>query len=154
MTFIEIIWEAIKSVGTNDYLRVAVISMLIAQTTKLFTGLVQTKKIDLRRLGETGGMPSSHTSTVVALAAYIGIHQGYNSPLFAMAVIFAAIVMCDAIGIRQNAGKQAELVNKLVDDLVHVRGVREGQLKEILGHTPKEVFGGFLLGIFVAGYLG
>lgn len=154
MIFIEIIWETIKSVGTNEYLRIAVISMMIAQTTKLFTGLIQTKRIDLRLLGETGGMPSSHTSTVVALAGYIGIHQGYNSPIFALAVIFSAIVMCDATGIRQNAGKQAELVNKLVDDLVHVRGVREGQLKEILGHTPMEVFGGFVLGIAVAGYLG
>ncbi len=148
--FLDTFWQLIKALFANDYTQAALISMLLAQFFKLFTHLFTARKLDFKRFTETGGMPSSHTSTVVALTALIGLREGFDSVYFAIAAVFSGVTMHDATGIRQAAGKQAELLNNIVDDLFHVRGVKEGHLKELLGHTYAEVFGGFVLGIAVA----
>ena len=85
-------------------------------------------------------MPSSHTALVVALATGVCRQLGWNSTEFAIAVVFALIVMYDAAGVRRAVGKQAEILNIIMDDLVHTGKFREERLKELLGHTPKEAF--------------
>ena len=95
-------------------------------------------------------MPSSHTALVVSLATATGIHTGFNSPLFALSVVLASIVMYDAAGVRRAAGKQAKVINKLIVEMEVQHSVRETRLKELLGHTPLEVLAGALLGILIA----
>ena len=148
--FLDTFLSLLQALFTNDYTKAALISMFVAQFFKLFTHLIKEKELDFKRFTETGGMPSSHTSTVVALTALIGLREGFDSVYFAISAIFSGVTMHDATGIRQAAGKQAELLNKIVDDLFHVRGVKESHLKELLGHTYAEVFGGFTLGIAIA----
>ena len=97
-------------------------------------------------------MPSSHTSSVVSLTTAIGIKEGIQSPLFALSVVFAVVVMYDATGVRRAAGKQASVLNKIVDNIKKKEGytIIEENLKEFLGHTPLEVLGGAILGVAVA----
>ena len=110
------------------------------------------KKINLRKFTESGGMPSSHTSSVVALVTSLGIKCGTDSPIFATALVFAIIVMYDAAGVRRAAGKQAGVLNRLI----HSLGKKDNsikievELKELIGHTPFEVLVGAVLGFFVA----
>jgi acid phosphatase family membrane protein YuiD len=96
-----------------------------------------------------GGMPSSHTAMVMGLTTSIGRFNGVTSPLFAVALIFSFVVMYDAAGVRRAAGRQAALLNRLVEDLFSQRGVKEEQLRELLGHTPVEVLAGAALGVAV-----
>jgi acid phosphatase family membrane protein YuiD len=100
-------------------------------------------------LAETGGMPSSHSAIVMALTAAVGKYSHVTSPEFAIALIFSIVVMYDAAGLRRAAGRQAAVLNRLVDDLMHMRGVEEQKLRELLGHTPVEVLVGAVLGIAV-----
>ena len=103
-------------------------------------------------LANTGSMPSSHTSSVVSLATAIGIKEGIQSSLFTFSVVFAVVVMYDATGVRRAAGKQASVLNKIVDNIKKREGyaIIEENLKELLGHTPLEVFGGAVLGVIIA----
>ena len=117
------------------------------QLFKLIWDLVTTKKLNLKRLMGAGGMPSSHSAVVVALATMIGRSQGITSPIFALSVIFAFVVMYDACGVRRAAGKQAELLNKLIET-PGLTGVQVSEkLVEVLGHTPFQVLVGALIGI-------
>ena len=102
-------------------------------------------------LFSNGGMPSSHSATVMALCTACGIKEGIASPIFAVSVIFAAIVMIDASGVRYQAGKQAQIINKIVKEIFSgkVEGFNTG-LKELVGHTPFQVLMGALLGIVIA----
>ena len=95
-------------------------------------------------------MPSSHTALVLSLTTVIGSKRGINSPEFAISVIFSAVVMYDATGVRRAAGRQARVLNRIVDDLFHAEGLKEERLRELLGHTPVEVIAGGLLGFLVA----
>ena len=94
-------------------------------------------------------MPSSHTAMVMGLTTSIGRFNGVTSPLFAVALIFSFVVMYDAAGVRRAAGRQAALLNRLVEDLFSQRGVKEEHLRELLGHTPFEVLAGAALGVAV-----
>ena len=94
-------------------------------------------------------MPSSHSAIVMGLAASVGKYSGLSSAAFAIALIFSFVVMYDAAGLRRAAGRQAEILNRLVEDLFHMRGVQEQKLRELLGHTPVEVLVGAVLGIAV-----
>jgi len=116
------------------------------------SSLISENRLNIRRLWETGGMPSSHSSTVSALAASVGITYGVDSPLFAISVVFAIIVMHDAAGIRRAAGKQASALNRLGVTLSKIFDERfdEEHLKELLGHNPIEVMTGALLGVAIA----
>lgn len=119
------------------------------QLFKVIWDLVVTHKFNFKRILGAGGMPSSHSAVVTSLATMIGKSQGINSPIFALSVIFAFIVMYDAAGVRRAAGKQAKLLNKLIETpgLSNIQ-VQE-KLVEVLGHTPTQVFVGALIGIVV-----
>jgi acid phosphatase family membrane protein YuiD len=94
-------------------------------------------------------MPSSHSAIVMGLTAAVGKYSGVSSAAFAIALIFSFVVMYDAAGLRRAAGKQAEVLNRLVEDLMHMRGVEEQKLRELLGHTPVEVLVGAVFGLAV-----
>lgn len=136
----------------NNILDVVFVAWFAAQFYKVITTLVIDGKINLKRFLETGGMPSSHSSTVSALTASVGIVYGVSSTLFAISIVFAVIVMHDAAGIRRSAGQQASVINSLRDTLNNIMDKHFGdvQLKELLGHTPVEVLIGALVGIAVA----
>lgn len=137
----------------NEVLVTSVTAWAIAQILKVFTNYFKEEKMNFERLVGAGGMPSSHTALVVSLAAAIGLNNGWDSPLFAVSCILAGIVMYDAAGVRRAAGKQARILNKLIAEYHTHHAVRDGRLKELLGHTPVEVFAGALLGIGVAYYV-
>lgn len=117
------------------------------QLFKVIYDLVTTKKFNFKRILGAGGMPSSHSAVVTSLATLIGKYEGITTPIFGLAVIFAFVVMYDAAGIRRAAGKQAKLLNKLVET-PGLSGVQVSEkLVEVLGHTPKQVLVGALIGI-------
>jgi uncharacterized protein len=143
--------EFCRSVLDNRVLLVALIASLIAQVTKLAIELGKNRKFNFRVLVETGGMPSAHSALVTALATGVGQKMGWNSPDFAIAAIFAVIVMYDAAGVRQAAGKQARILNQIIDELFREHPTfNEDRLKELLGHTPFQVIVGSALGITIA----
>lgn len=135
----------------NKILICAILGWFIAQALKVVFVLIQEKKFDMRRFVGSGGMPSSHSSFVLALTTAVAFEEGLNSALFAICVVFSFIVMYDAAGVRRAAGKQAEILNSIIEnfwqDNPKVTGER---LKELLGHTPKQVFVGAILGILIS----
>lgn len=122
----------------------------IAQFIKFVHTLISYKKIDFRKFFSAGGMPSAHTALVSCLSTEVGLVEGFNSTMFSLSVIFSMIVMYDAAGVRHAAGKQAQILNRLVEDYYRNHTISEKRLKELLGHTPIEVFFGMLLGISFA----
>ena len=126
-----------------------IVAWSIAQAAKVVLYSVRERRLNLRVLAVTGGMPSSHSAIVMGLTTAIGKYSGPTSPQFAIALIFSFVVMYDAAGLRRAAGRQAAILNRLVEDLVHMRGVQEQKLRELLGHTPVEVLVGALLGVAV-----
>ena len=131
------------------YLIVPLAVWFFIQLFKLIYDLVTTKKFNFKRILGAGGMPSSHSAVVTSLATMIGVSQGIDSPIFGLSVIFAFIVMYDAAGIRRAAGKQAKLLNKIVNT-PGLSGVEVTErLQEVLGHTPTQVIVGAFIGIVV-----
>jgi hypothetical protein len=135
----------------NQVLIVALFACILAQVLKIVVELVIHRKLDIRVLVGTGGMPSAHSALVTALATGVGQTMGWASPDFAVATIFAVIVMYDAAGVRQAAGKQARILNQIMDELFQEHpNFNEDRLKELLGHTPMQVVVGSILGIAIA----
>ncbi len=136
----------------NKILDVVSVAWFSAQFYKVVSSLITDKKFNVKRMVETGGMPSSHSATVAALATAVGITYGVSSTLFAVVTIFAIIVMHDAAGIRRAAGKQAGVLNKLSETLnaLFENKIQRENLRELLGHTPVEVLVGAILGVVVA----
>lgn len=133
----------------NKYIYVPFLLWLSIQTFKVLYDLVTTKKFNFKRIMGAGGMPSSHSAVVMGLATLIGKNQGVDTPIFAISLILALVVMYDACGIRRAAGKQAALLNKIIET-PGLTGVQVSErLVEVLGHTPTQVFVGALLGIIV-----
>jgi hypothetical protein len=132
----------------NRPLLVALAATLAAQLIKILIVALTERRFAPERLLETGGMPSSHSAAVTALALAIGIDYGWDSPLFAIAAVTGGIVMYDATGIRRAAGMQAQLINDLVDELAHLfdEGFQPEALQTLLGHTYPQVLVGALLG--------
>ena len=122
----------------------------VAQALKVLIGVVREKRFNFRWFVGTGGMPSSHAAAVSALAVSVGLHTGFSSPSFAIALLFAVVVLFDAQGVRHSSGKQAEVLNKILDDIYWKRRIKEDRLKELLGHTPVQVLAGTILGITIA----
>jgi len=136
---------------TDSVLVTCLLSWFTAQALKIFTAFKQKRKLDFRRFIGAGGMPSSHAAFVTSLAAAVAIENGIESTEFAMCAVFALVVMYDAAGVRRAAGQQARILNKIVDDWEETDICDSNKpLKELLGHTPKEVFVGALLGITIA----
>ncbi len=133
----------------NKYIYIPFLLWFGIQLFKLIYDLVTTKKFNFKRIMGAGGMPSSHSAVVVGLATLIGKYEGVGTPIFALAFIVAFVVMYDACGVRRAAGKQAELLNKLVET-PGLTGVQVSEkLVEVLGHTPFQVLVGALIGLVV-----
>ena len=131
----------------NKYIYVPALLWFGIQLFKLIYDLVKTKKFNFKRILGAGGMPSSHSAVVTSLATLIGKYEGVNSAIFALAFIVAFVVMYDACGVRRAAGKQAALLNKLVET-PGLTGVQVSEkLVEVLGHTPVQVLVGALIGL-------
>lgn len=139
----------ISGIFHNAILVSAVVAWFIAQIVKVVLNLILMKKLNFQLLLSSGGFPSSHSATVSALALGIGKYYGWDSPLFAMSAVYGMVVLYDAAGVRRAAGKQAEVLNKLVARLSHGSDLAQDRLKELIGHTPFEVFGGVIVGIIV-----
>ena len=143
----------------NRLLDVAVVSCFSAQFYKVFFPLFKGQRPQWARLIQTGGMPSSHASTVVSLVTGVSLLKGFRSVEFAIAMVFAGIVLYDATGVRQQAGKHAKALNRLIDAIEHNDGIEiiNEKFKELLGHTPIEVFWGSVLviavGLLFKGYI-
>ncbi len=141
----------ISEILDNRILLVALAACLIAQVLKLTIDTLQNGKVSVKVLTTTGGMPSAHSALVTALANGVGQSLGWKSAEFAIATIFAIIVMYDAAGVRQAAGKQARILNQMVEELFSDdHKFNEEKLKELLGHTPVQVIAGSVLGIAIS----
>ena len=123
------------------------------QTFKVFYDLIVTKKFNFKRILGAGGMPSSHSAVVTCLATMIGKSQGLDSPVFALSVVFAFVVMYDAAGIRRAAGKQAKLLNKIIETPGLTSIQVSERLVEVLGHTPTQVIVGAIIGVIAGSIL-
>jgi acid phosphatase family membrane protein YuiD len=133
----------------NQVLIAGAIALFSAQSLKIITNMLKERRFNFRVVVGTGGMPSSHTALVMAVTTTVGLTQGFTSPLFDVSLVFSTIVMYDATGVRQAAGKQAAILNKIMEELSH-HSFQEQRLKELLGHTRLEVIGGALYGIMIA----
>jgi acid phosphatase family membrane protein YuiD len=137
----------------NRILAVGLAGWFLAQAIKLVVELVRNRRLDLRYFVSAGGMPSAHSALVTSLTTAVARHDGTDSPTFAIAAVFAAIVMYDAAGLRQAVSIQARILNRMIDELFKEHALREQRLRELIGHTPVEVAAGFALGLAV-GVLG
>lgn len=117
---------------------------------KLFIFYFTEKKWDIRRFIGAGGMPSTHSALSMCVAVTIGLREGLDSPLFALAIIISFIVMADAAGVRRETGEQAKVLNKIILEFFEERKIRDERLKELIGHTPFEVIVGALIGMVMA----
>ena len=137
-----------SEVFSNKVLGISILACFLAQFIKIVTG--KDKKVELARIFTTGGMPSSHSSFVTSLATLVGLERGFASTEFAITCVFALIIMYDATGVRRAVGKQAAIINQMLDDLHNKKHIEQKRLKELIGHTPKEVLFGAILGIATA----
>ena len=135
----------------NQILLVSLLACFTAQGLKALIELIRDGKVSLRYLVSSGGMPSAHSALVGALATGVGLQMGWSSAEFAIAALFAVIVMYDAAGVRQAAGKQARILNQIIDEMFQGgKEFNEERLKELIGHTPFQVLVGLSLGIGIA----
>ena len=131
----------------NRVLMVPGAAWLVAQILKVLVSLFTEHRINLRLLVSAGGMPSSHSTLVAGLATAVAIQHGVSSSLFAIVFVFAIIVMYDAAGVRRAVGIQAQLLNQMIEELFAGHPISETHLRELIGHTPIQVFVGAALGI-------
>lgn len=140
----------IKQLLSNELIGVSALSWAIAQIIKIIIDIVENKTLDWRLITSSGGMPSSHTSFVTSLGFSVGFTQGFDTTLFAVCFVIAMVVMYDAAGVRRAAGKQAAVLN-IIMDRMESHGLKiDVKLKELLGHTPVEVGAGALLGFIMS----
>ncbi|MFH1593542.1 MAG: divergent PAP2 family protein [Candidatus Omnitrophota bacterium] len=134
----------------NKVFWVTLSAWFIAQTIKVINGVIREKRFNFRWFVGPGGMPSSHAASVSALATTVGLSSGFNSTTFTVALTLAIIVIFDAQGVRRATGKQAEILNKMLDDIYWKHRIQEDRLKELLGHAPIEVLVGIIAGVTIA----
>ncbi|MDI9484402.1 MAG: divergent PAP2 family protein [Syntrophomonadaceae bacterium] len=139
----------LRQIQSNEVLMAAILAWALAQVFKIISWALVSKELNFKRLVEPGGMPSSHSAFVTSLCTGVGLREGFDSTLFALAAVFAVIVMYDASGVRRAAGKQARVLNRMIEDL-NRRELHPERLRELLGHTPFEVVVGAVLGIVIA----
>ncbi len=142
--------HSLSELFANRVLVAALSAWGLAQIIKVPLELLIRKQLNWAILFSPGGMPSSHSALMTGVTVGIGIQSGFDTPIFALAVAVSMIVIYDATGIRRQAGKQAKVINQMIEDLAHGHPLREQELKEVLGHTPLEVLGGVVFGIAVA----
>ena len=134
----------------NRILGASILAWVLAQLSKGLIVLLHQGRFHLRVLTSAGGMPSSHSALVAALATAIGLREGVRSPLFAVAIVFAAVVLYDAAGVRRAVSHQARIMNRLLEEVIEYQRFSEQRLFELIGHTPFEVFVGTMLGVATA----
>lgn len=137
----------LSALAGNHVLWAATVAWLAAQALKVLLYLIKTRKFNVSLIVASGGMPSSHSALVTGLATAVARVQGLDSTGFAIAAVFAGVVMYDAAGVRRAVSKQARILNLMLDDFFHDRGLDVRRLGELIGHTPVEVLGGALLGL-------
>ena len=138
----------------NPVVLSALIAWLFAQGLKVLIELVTNRRMNWGLLFQAGGMPSSHSAMVSATALSAGLIYGFNSPSFSVAAVLAMIVIYDSTGVRREAGRQAALINSIIEELSKGKFPPQGKLKEMLGHTPGEAFLGTLLGLSIGFFVG
>ena len=131
------------------YLIVPFVTFFCIQSFKVVWELIKTKKLNFKRIIGAGGMPSSHSATTVAISTMIGKSEGVNSPIFALSLIFACVVMYDACGVRRQAGKQATILNEIINTPGLTTVQVNKKLVELIGHTPFQVIVGAIIGLIV-----
>jgi len=134
----------------NKILIIALITWVLNQGVKLIIFYFTEKKWDIRRFIGAGGMPSTHSALSICVATTIGIKEGWDSPLFALAITIAFIIMTDAAGVRRETGEQAKVLNKIILEFFNEIKLKDKRLKELIGHTPFEVIVGAFIGIIMA----
>ena len=134
---------------TNKYIYIPCVLWFLIQLFKLLTDLVKTKKFNFKRILGAGGMPSSHSAVVCSLSMLVGREYGFDSGIFAIALVMSFIVMYDAAGVRRASGKQARILNKILETPGMSTVEVQEKLIEALGHTPIQVFVGAVIGFFV-----
>ena len=139
----------LQKIVTNKYIYIPLLVWACIQTFKVIYDLITTKKLNFKRILGAGGMPSSHSAVVMTVATLIGKHEGFDTSIFALAAIFAMVVMYDAAGVRRAAGKQARVLNKIVQTPGLTNIEVQEKLVEFLGHTPLQVIVGATIGIIV-----
>lgn len=144
--------KILNDIFTNKCVVIPLILWIIIQTFKVITDLVINKRLNVKRIIGAGGMPSSHSAVVCSLATCIGREYGFDTGIFAIALIMACVVMYDAAGIRRAAGKQARILNHILDTPGLTTVEIQERLIEALGHTPIQVFVGAIIGV-VAGLI-
>ncbi len=134
----------------NRVLLATIVAWIVAQTLKVVLAAYRDRRFDFRWFLGTGGMPSAHSAGVAALATGVGLQLGFHTAGFAVATMFALVTMFDAQGVRRSAGRQAVILNKIIDEVYTSGQFREEYLKELIGHTPIEVIVGALVGCLIA----
>jgi uncharacterized protein len=142
--------NALKDLFSNQPLMAALLASFLAQIAKLGWHYLKNRTWNWALLFRAGGMPSSHSATVAAAAHSIGLNFGFGTPLYAISFVLAMIVIYDATGVRRQAGKHAEIINRMILDLASGHPLKEEQLREVLGHTPMEAIIGTLFGVVTA----
>ncbi len=143
--------HSIAGVLHNHVLFAGLIGWFLAQGLKIPIHYLVEKEWDWNRFWGSGGMPSSHTAMVTAATIMLGVLHGFDTPLFAVSAIFSSVVMYDATGVRRETGRQAKVINQILQDvLINGRPISNVELKELVGHKPTEVVGGAVLGIAIA----
>ena len=143
----------VSEILSNRIIVTGAVAWVTSQVLKTIIHLIINKRLVLERLMGDGGMPSSHSATVTSVAVATGFVCGWDSAMFAIAMFLAFIVMHDAMGVRQETGKQAKIINNMMEMFENMQDARldtEQKLKEFVGHTPMQVLAGFGLGLFVA----
>ena len=135
------IWRAYLAVAT---------AWALAQSIKVARNILSRRRFNIRWIIDTGGMPSSHSSGTAAVATVVGLYTGFNSIIFLFALVFALVTMFDAASVRRSVGRQAVIVNQMIDEIYAEGKFSEQHLKEFLGHTPVEVLVGAFLGVIVS----
>ncbi|MBE3091795.1 MAG: divergent PAP2 family protein [Candidatus Atribacteria bacterium] len=147
---IEINIADLSLIFRNKIIIIAFITWVVNQILKLIIFYITEKKWDMRRFVGAGGMPSTHSALSICVATTIGLKEGWDSPLFALAIVIAFIIMADAAGVRRETGEQAKVLNKIILEFFEERKIRDKNLKELVGHTPFEVIVGAFIGIVMA----
>lgn len=142
--------EIFAEIFRNKIFMTTLSAWIIAQAIKVTSGVIREKRFDFRWFVGTGGMPSSHAAGASCLAASVGLAYGFDSTYFALAASFAIVVMFDAQGVRRASGRQARILNKVTEDIYWQGRIKEGRLRELIGHTPIEVIVGGALGVIIA----
>jgi uncharacterized protein len=134
----------------NGMLVSALAGWFLAQAVKPFIHYARTRRWNWGLWFSSGGMPSSHSALMSSTTLSIGLFDGFDSPVFALAVAITMIVIYDAAGVRRQAGMHAERINRMINEIFTGQPINEKQLKEVLGHTPRQVIAGVIFGFLVA----